>query len=170
MINKFTIPMKQILLFLLMALIFVSCQHSKPQVFGVYIDGTFEQFLKGLDKEPWKCPINIDTIQHLSESEISIKAYSTEVIDLNEDSVKVDSIYITIELEKEKIKQFSYTLDMSETNFKAIQHAYERIYGSVRYHDITEYGNYCSWMIGKTSLWLSYDFAEQQTKYEYFIN
>ena len=170
MINKFTIPMKQILLFLLMALIFVSCQHSKPQVFGVYIDGTFEQFLKDLDKEPWKCPINIDTIQHLSESKISIKAYSTEVIDLNEDSVKVDSIYITIELEKEKIKQFSYTLDMSETNFKAIQHAYERIYGSVRYHDITEYGNYCSWMIGKTSLWLSYDFAEQQTKYEYFIN
>ena len=149
--------------------LFTSCQ-QRPQVFGVYIDGTFEQFLKDLDKEPWKCPINIDTIQHPSESEISIKAYSTEVIDLNEDSVKVDSIYITIELEKEKIKQFSYTLDMSETDFKAIQHAYERIYGSVRYHDITEYGNYCSWMIGKTSLWLSYDFAEQQTKYEYFIN
>ena len=149
--------------------LFTSCQ-QRPQVFGVYIDGTFEQFLKDLDKEPWKCPINIDTIQHLSESEISIKAYSTEVIDLNEDSVKVDSIYITIELEKEKIKQFSYTLDMSETDFKAIQHAYERIYGSVRYHDITEYGNYCSWMIGRTCLWLSYDIADQQTKYEYIIN
>ena len=108
--------------------LFTSCQ-QRPQVFGVYIDGTFEQFLKDLDKEPWKCPINIDTIQYLSESKISIKAYSTEVIDLNEDSVKVDSIYITIELEKEKIKQFSYTLDMSETDFKAIQHAYERIYG-----------------------------------------
>ena len=92
--------------------LFTSCQ-QRPQVFGVYIDGTFEQFLKDLDKEPWKCPINIDTIQHLSESEISIKAYSTEVIDLNEDSVKVDSIYITIELEKEKIKQFSYTLVFS---------------------------------------------------------
>ena len=149
--------------------LFTSCR-QRPQVFGVCIDGTFEQFLKDLDKEPWKCPINIDTIQHLSESEISIKAYSTEVIDLNEDSVKVDSIYITIEVEKEKIKQFSYTLDMSEADFRAIQHAYERIYGSVRYHDITECGNYCSWMIGKTSLWLSYDFAEQQTKYEYFIN
>ena len=149
--------------------LFTSCQ-QRPQVFGVYIDGTFEQFLKDLDKEPWKCPINIDTIQYLSESEISIKAYSTEVIDLNEDSVKVDSIYITIELEKEKIKQFSYTLDMSESNFKAIQHAYERIYGSVRYHDITEYGNYCSWMIGRTCLWLSYDIADQQTKYEYIIN
>lgn len=149
--------------------LFTSCQ-QRPQVFGVYIDGTFEQFLKDLDKEPWKCPINIDTIQYLSESKISIKAYSTEVIDLNEDSVKVDSIYITIELEKEKIKQFSYTLDMSETDFKAIQHTYERIYGSVRYHDITEYGNYCSWMIGRTCLWLSYDIADQQTKYEYIIN
>ena len=81
--------------------LFTSCQ-QRPQVFGVYIDGTFEQFLKDLDKEPWKYPINIDTILHLSESKISIKAYSTEVIDLNEDSVKVDSIYITIELEKEK--------------------------------------------------------------------
>ena len=160
---------KLIILALLAFALFTSCQ-QRPQVFGVYIDGTFEQFLKDLDKEPWKCPINIDTIQYLSESKISIKAYSTEVIDLNEDSVKVDSIYITIELEKEKIKQFSYTLDMSETDFKAIQHAYERIYGSVRYHDITEYGIYCSWMIGKTSLWLSYDFAEQQIKYEYFIN
>ena len=149
--------------------LFTSCQ-QRPQVFGVYIDGTFEEFLKDLDKEPWKCPINIDTIQHLSESEISIKAYSTEVIDLNEDSVKVDSIYITIELEKEKIEQFSYTLDMSENNFKAIQHAYERIYGSCRYYDITEYSHACYWMIGKDCLWLIYDISEQQTKYEYFIN
>ena len=149
--------------------LFTSCQ-QRPQVFGVYIDGTFEQFLKDLDKEPWKCPINIDTIQYLSESKISIKAYSTEVIDLNEDSVKVDSIYITIELEKEKIKQFSYTLDMSETNFKAIQHAYERIYGSCRYYDVTEYSHACYWMIGKDCLWLIYDISEQQTKYEYFIN
>ena len=160
---------KLIILALLAFALFTSCQ-QRPQVFGVYIDGTFEQFLKDLDKEPWKCPINIDTIQHLSESEISIKAYSTEVIDLNEDSVKVDSIYITIELEKEKIKQFSYTLDMSETDFKAIQHAYERIYGSCRYYDVTEYSHACYWMIGKDCLWLIYDISEQQTKYEYFIN
>ena len=123
--------MKELIVFTLFAFaIFSSCQ-QRPQVFGVYIDGTFEHFLKDLDKEPWKCPINIATIQYLSESKISIKAYSTEVIDLNEDSVKVDSIDITIELEKEKIKQFSYTLDMSETDFRAIQHAYERIYGRV---------------------------------------
>ena len=162
--------MKKLIIFALSVFaLFTSCQ-QRPQVFGVYIDGTFEQFLKDLDKEPWKYPINIDTIQHLSKSEISIKAYSTEVIDLNEDSVKVDSIYITIELEKEKIKQFSYTLDMSETDFKAIQHAYERIYGSCRYYDVTEYSHACYWMIGKDCLWLIYDISEQQTKYEYFIN
>ena len=149
--------------------LFTSCQ-QRPQVFGVYIDDTFEQFLKDLDKEPWKCPINIDTIQHLSKSEISIKAYSTEVIDLNEDSVKIDSVYITIELEKEKIKHFSYTLDMSETNFRAIQHAYECIYGCARFYDVTEYSHYCYWMIGRICLWLSYDIADQQTKYEYIIN
>ena len=149
--------------------LFTSCQ-QRPQVFGVYIDGTFELFLKDLDKEPWKCPINIDTIQYLSESKISIKAYSTEVIDLNEDSVKVDSIYITIELEKEKIKQFSYILDMSETNFKAIQHAYERIYGSSRYYDVNECCHGCCWIIGKDCLWLIYDISEQEVKYEYIIN
>ena len=45
--------------------LFTSCQ-QRPQAFGVYIDGTFDQFLKDLDKEPWKYPINIDTIQYLS--------------------------------------------------------------------------------------------------------
>ena len=161
--------MKKVFLLLLTTFMLASCQ-QRPQVFGVYIDGTFEQFLKDLDKEPWKCPINIDTIQHLSESEISIKAYSTEVIDLNEDSVNVDSIYITIELEKEKIKQFSYTLDMSETDFKAIQHAYERIYGDVDYYDISEYRHICGWCIGKDYMYLNYILSAQQTEYIYIIN
>ena len=160
---------KLIILALLAFALFTSCQ-QRPQVFGVYIDGTFEQFLKDLDKEPWKCPINIDTIQHLSKSEISIKAYSTEVIDLNEDSVKVDSIYITIELEKEKIKQFSYTLDMSETDFRAIQHANERIYGDVDYYDISEYRHVCGWCIGKDYMYLNYILSAQQTEYIYIIN
>lgn len=160
---------KLIILAVSVVALFTSCQ-QRPQVFGIYIDGTFEQFLKELDKEPWKCPINIDTIQQLSESKISIKAYSTEVIDLNEDSVKVDSIYITIELEKEKIKHFTYTMHMSETDFRAIQHAYERIYGNPRYHDINECCHGCCWMIGKDCLWLIYDISEQQVKYTYTIN
>ena len=160
---------KLIILAVSVVALFTSCQ-QRPQVFGVYIDGTFEQFLKELDKEPWKCPINIDTIQHLSENKISIKAYSTEVIDLNEDSVKVDSIYITFELEKEKIKHFTYTMHISETDFRAILHAYERIYGNPRYHDINEYCHGCCWMIGKDCLWLIYDISEQQVKYTYTIN
>ena len=160
---------KLIILTLSVLALLASCQ-QRPQVFGVYIDGTFGQFMEEVYKELWVCPVHFDSVYRISENQIAIDAHSTEVIGLNEDSVKIDSVYITIELEKEKIKHFSYTLDMSETNFRAIQHAYECIYGSVRYHDITEYGNYCSWMIGKTSLWLSYDFAEQQTKYEYFIN
>ena len=149
--------------------LFTSCQ-QRPQVFGVYIDGTFDQFMEDLDKEPWVCPVRFDSVYRISENQIAIQAYSTEIVDLNEDSVKIDSIHIIIELEKEKIKHFSYTLDMSESNFRSIQNAYERIYGTARYHDITEYSHYCYWMIGRTCLWLSYDIADQQTKYEYIIN
>ena len=149
--------------------LFTSCQ-QRPQVFGVYIDGTFDQFMEDLDKEPWGYPVRFDSVYRISENQIAIKAYSTEVIDLNEDSVKIDSIYIAIELEKEKIKHFSYTLDMSETNFRAIQHAYERIYGSSRYHDVNECCHGCCWLIGKDCLWLIYDISEQEVKYAYTIN
>ena len=149
--------------------LFTSC-HQRPQVFGVYIDGTFGQFMEDVYKELWVCPVRFDSIYRISENQIAIQAYSTEIIGLNEDSVKIDSNHIIIELEKEKIKHFSYTLDMSESNFRSIQNAYERIYGTVRYHDVTEYSHYCYWMIGRTCLWLSYDIADQQTKYEYIIN
>lgn len=160
---------KLIILTLSVLALLTSCQ-QRPQVFGVYIDGTFEQFMEDVYKELWVCPVRFDSVYRISENQIAINAHSTEVIDLNEDSVKIDSVYITIELEKEKIKHFSYTLDMSETNFIAIQHAYERIYGCARFYDVTEYSHYCYWMIGRTCLWLSYDIADQQTKYEYIIN
>ena len=150
---------------------FASCQRSnKTQVFGVYVDGTFEQFMEDLDKEPWVCPIRLDSVYRISENQIAIHAYSTEVIGLDEDSVNIDSIYIAIELEKEKIKHFTYTMHISETDFRAIQHAYERIYGSSRYHDVNEYCHGCCWMIGKDCLWLIYDISEQQVKYTYTIN
>ena len=160
---------KLIILTLSIVALLTSCQ-QRPQVFGVYIDGTFDQFMEDLDKEPWVCPVRFDSVYRISENQIAIQAYSTEIIGLNEDSVKIDSIHIIIELEKEKIKHFSYTLDMSETNFRAIQHAYECIYGCARFYDVTEYSHYCYWMIGRTCLWLSYDIADQQTKYEYIIN
>ena len=160
---------KLIILTLSIVALLTSCQ-QRPQVFGVYIDGTFDQFMEDLDKEPWVCPVRFDSVYRISENQIAIQAYSTEIVGLNEDSVKIDSIHILIELEKEKIKHFSYTLDMSERNFRSIQNAYERIYGTARYHDVTEYSHYCYWMIGRTCLWLSYDIADQQTKYEYIIN
>jgi hypothetical protein len=160
---------KLIILALLVFALFTSCQ-QRPQVFGVYIDGTFDQFMEDLDKEPWVCPVRFDSVYRISENQIAIQAYSTEIIGLNEDSAKIDSIHFTIELEQEKIKHFAYTMHMSETDFRAIQHAYERIYGNARYHDVTEYSHYCYWMIGRTCLWLSYDIADKQTKYEYIIN
>ena len=163
--------MKKLIIFTLFVFaLLTSCQQQRPKVFGVYIDGTFDQFMEDLDKEPWVCPVRFDSVYRISENQIAIQAYSTEIVGLNEDSVKIDSIHIIIELEKEKIKHFSYTLDMSESNFRSIQNAYERIYGTARYHDVTEYSHYCYWMIGRTCLWLSYDIADQQTKYEYIIN
>ena len=161
--------MKNLILLASVVAFLTSCQ-QRPQVFGVYIDGTFDQFMEDLDKEPWVCPVRFDSVYRISENQIAIQAYSTEIVGLNEDSVKIDSIHIIIELEKEKIKHFSYTLDMSESNFRSIQNAYERIYGTARYHDVTEYSHCCYWMIGRTCLWLSYDIADQQTKYEYIIN
>ena len=160
---------KLIILTLSVLALLTSCQ-QRPQVFGVYIDGTFDQFMEDLDKEPWVCPVRFDSVYRISENQIAIQAYSTEIIGLNEDSVNIDSVYITIELEKEQIKHFSYTLDMSESNFRAIQHAYERIYGSSRYHDVNECCHGCCWMIGKDCLWLIYDISEQEVKYEYIIN
>ena len=162
--------MKKLIILTLLVVAFLTSCHQRPQVFGVYIDGTFEQFMEDLDKEPWVCPVRFDSVYRISENQVAIQAYSTEIIGLNEDSVNVDSIYIAIELEKEKIKHFSYTLDMSETNFRAIQHAYERIYGSSRYHDVNECCHGCCWMIGKDCLWLIYDISEQEVKYEYIIN
>ena len=146
-----------------------SCQ-QRPQVFGVYIDGTFDQFMEDLDKEPWVCPVRFDSVYRISENQIAIQAYSTEIIGLDEDSVKIDSIHFIVELEQEKIKHFAYTMHMSETDFRAIQHAYERIYGSSRYHDVNECCHGCCWIIGKDCLWLIYDISEQEVKYEYIIN
>ena len=96
---------------------FASCQQSKPQVFGLYIDGTFDQFMEDLDKEPWVCPVRFDSVYRISENQIAIQAYSTEIIGLNEDSVKIDSIHIIIELCSkfaESTARFFATLKMAQ--------------------------------------------------------
>ena len=41
---------KLIILTLSIVALLTSCQ-QRPQVFGVYIDGTFDQFMEDLDKE-----------------------------------------------------------------------------------------------------------------------
>lgn len=162
--------MKKSFYLLLTTFIFISCQHSKPQVFGLYIDGTFEDFMEQAHGYHFPITIDTNTIQHISEKEIAMQAYFTEVIDTDAEIIETDTININIQLENQRIYQFSYTLDMPVANYKAIRQAYERIYGSCRYYDVTEYSHACCWMIGKDCLWLVYDISEQQTKYTYIIN
>ena len=161
---------KIILTISLVAFIFISCQPPKPQVFGLYIDGTFEEFMEQAHGYHFPITIDTNTIQHISEKEIAMQAYFTEVIDTDAEIIETDTININIQLENQRIYQFTYTLDMPVANYKAIRQVYERIYGSCRYYDVTEYSHACCWMIGKDCLWLVYDISEQQTKYTYIIN
>ena len=156
---------------LLCSFIFISCQRpNKPQVFGLYIDGTFEEFMEQAHGYHFPITIDTNTIQHISEKEIAMQAYFTEVIDTDAEIIETDTININIQLENQRIYQFSYTLEMPVASYNAIRQACNRIYGSCRYYDVTEYSHACYWIIGKDCLWLIYDISEQQTKYEYFIN
>ena len=146
--------MKKSFYLLLTTFIFISCQHSKPQVFGLYIDGTFEEFME--QARGYHFPITIDTnrIQHISEKEIVMQAYSLEVIDMDEEIIETDTINIHIPI----------------SDYNAIRASFNRIYGSCNYYDISEYSHACCWMIGKDCLWLTYTISEKQTKYTYIIN
>ena len=95
--------MKKILSLLLFALMFASCQQSKPQVFGLYIDGTFEEFMEQAHGYHFPITIDTNTIQHISEKEIAMQAYSLEVIDMDEEIIETDTINLHIQLEKERI-------------------------------------------------------------------
>lgn len=159
------------LIIIIVLVSFISCQNlNRPQVFGLYIDGTFEEFMEQAHGYHFPITIDTNTIQHISEKEIAMQAYFTEVIDTDAEIIETDTININIQLENQRIYQFSYTLDMPVANYKAIRQTYERIYGSCRYYDVTEYSHACCWMIGKDCLWLVYDISEQQTKYTYIIN
>ena len=163
--------MNKILLTLLLGtLFFVSCQRpNKPQVFGLYIEGTFEEFMEQSNSYRG-LPIHIDSIVNISENEIKIYAYNKTISDLNEDSVIIDSINIDIQLEKEHIRKLSYTIDMPLSEYKVIRFANERIYGNVDYYDISEYRHVCGWRIGKDYMYLNYILSAQQTEYIYIIN
>ena len=159
---------------LLCSLMFVSCQHSKPQVFGLYIDGTFEEFMaeindsKGYRKFP--STIHIDSIVSISNEHKKIYAYNKTIVDLDEDTFAIDTINMDILLNKGYIHEFTYTIKMPLSNYQAIRFANERIYGDDDYYDISEYRHVCGWCIGKDYMYLNYILSAQQTEYIYIIN
>lgn len=159
---------------LLCSLMFVSCQHSKTQVFGLYIDGTFEEFMaeinnsKGYRKFP--NTIHIDSIVSISDEHKKIYAYNKTIVDLDEDTFAIDTINMDILLNKGYIHEFTYTIKMPLSNYQAIRFANERIYGDVDYYDISEYRHVCGWCIGKDYMYLNYILSAQQTEYIYIIN
>ena len=159
---------------LLCSLMFVSCQQSKPQVFGLYIDGTFEEFMaeindsKGYRKFP--NTIYIDSIVSISDEHKKIYAYNKTIVDLDENTFAIDTINMDILLYKGYIHEFTYTIKMPLSNYQAIRFANERIYGDVDYYDISEYRHVCGWCIGKDYMYLNYILSAQQTEYIYIIN
>ena len=168
------INMKKIFSLLLTALMFASCQQSKPQVFGLYIDGTFEEFMaeindsKGYRKFP--NTIHIDSIVSISDEHKKIYAYNKTIVDLDENTFAIDTINMDILLNKGYIHKFTYTIKMPLSDYQAIRFANERIYGDDDYYDISEYRHVCGWCIGKDYMYLNYILSAQQTEYIYIIN
>ena len=168
------IPMKRICLLLLTALIFASCQQSNLQVFGLYIDGTFEEFMadinssKGYRKFP--STIHIDSVVSISDEHKKIYAYNKTIVDLDENTFAIDTINMDILLNKGYIHKFTYTIKMPLSDYQAIRFANERIYGDDDYYDISEYRHVCGWCIGKDYMYLNYILSAQQTEYIYIIN
>lgn len=167
--------MKKLCLFLLALLLFASCQRSnKPQVFGLYIDGTFEEFMaeindsKGYRKFP--NTIHIDSIVSISDEHKKIYAYNKTIVDLDENTFAIDTINMDILLNKGYIHKFTYTIKMPLSDYQAIRFANERIYGDDDYYDISEYRHVCGWCIGKDYMYLNYILSAQQTEYIYIIN
>ena len=168
------IPMKRICLLLLTILVFASCQQSNLQVFGLYIDGTFEEFMEDINssKDYRKFPstIHIDSVVSISDEHKKIYAYNKTIVDLDENTFAIDTINMDILLNKGYIHKFTYTIKMPLSDYQAIRFANERIYGDDDYYDISEYRHVCGWCIGKDYMYLNYILSAQQTEYIYIIN
>ena len=166
--------MKKIFLLIAFSLFITSCQQSKPQVFGLYIDGTFEEFMAEINDSKgyryFPCTMHIDSIVHVSDKHKKIYAYNRSIVDLNENIFVVDTINMDILLNKGYIHEFTYTIKMPLSNYQAIRFANERIYGDVDYYDISDYRHVCGWCIGKDYMYLNYILSAQQTEYIYIIN
>lgn len=166
--------MQKIFLLLLTTFMLASCQQSKPQVFGLNIDGTFEELMadindsKGYRKFP--STIHIDSVVSISDEHKKIYAYNKTIVDLDENTFAIDTINMDILLNKGYIHKFTYTIKMPLSDYQAIRFANERIYGDVDYYDISEYRHVCGWCIGKDYMYLNYILSAQQAKYIYIIN
>ena len=163
------------LIIIIVLVSFISCQNlNRPQVFGLYINGTFEEFMaeindsKGYRKFP--NTIHIDSIVSISDEHKKIYAYNKTIVDLDEDTFAIDTINMDFLLNKGYIHEFTYTIKMPLSNYQAIRFANERIYGDVDYYDISEYRHVCGWCIGKDYMYLNYILSSQQTEYIYIIN
>lgn len=165
---------KLIILTLSVFALLTSCQHSKPQVFGLYIDGTFDEFMADINDSNGyrKFPgtIHIDSIVSMSDEHKKIYAYNRTIVDLDENTFAVDTINMDIQLQKGRIRRFTYTIKMPLSDYQAIRFANERIYGDVDYYDISDYRHVCGWRIGKNYMYLNYTLSSQQTEYIYIIN
>ena len=167
--------MKKVILLIAIGFAMVSCQRpNTPQVFGLYIDGTYEEFMAEINNSKgyryFPCTMHIDSIVHVSDKHKKIYAYNRSIVDLNENIFVVDTINMDIVLERQYIKELSYTMQMPLSDYQAIRFANERIYGDVDYYDISEYRHVCGWRIGKDYMYLNYILSAQQAKYIYIIN
>ena len=167
--------MNRFIIIIIVLVSVISCQNlNQPQVFGLYIDGTFEEFMAEINDSKgyryFPCTMHIDSVVHVSDKHKKIYAYNRSIVDLNENIFVVDTINIDIALEKQYIKELSYTIKMPLSDYQAIRFANERIYGDVDYYDISDYRHVCGWRIGKDYMYLNYDFSDQQAKYIYIIN
>ena len=166
--------MQKLFLLLLTTFMLASCQQSKPQVFGLNIDGTFEELMadindsKGYRKFP--STIHIDSVVSISDEHKKIYAYNKTIVDLDENTFAIDTINMDILLNKGYIHKFTYTIKMPLSDYQAIRFANERIYGDDDYYDISEYRHVCGWCIGKDYMYLNYILSAQQTEYIYIIN
>lgn len=152
------------LIIIIVLVSFISCQNlNRPQVFGLYIDGTFEEFMadinnsKGYRKFP--NTIHIDSIVSISDEHKKIYAYNKTIVDLDENTFAIDTINMDILLNKGYIHKFTYTIKMPLSDYQAIRFANERIYGDVDYYDISEYRHVCGWCIGRLYVSELYSFS-----------
>lgn len=166
--------MQKIFLLLLTTFMLASCQQSKPQVFGLNIDGTFEELMADINDSKgyrkFSSTIHIDSVVSISDEHKKIYAYNKTIVDLDENTFAIDTINIDILLNKGYIHEFTYTIKMPLSNYQAIRFANERIYGDVDYYDISEYRHVCGWCIGKDYMYLNYILSAQQTEYIYIVN